>query len=81
MHTLGDDKGALAILERLVAETAGKNAAAHDLQHYTLLAESAKAAGRDDLAEECAARGVGSAVRRKTSATCSKPRASDPASG
>jgi tetratricopeptide (TPR) repeat protein len=58
MASLGDDKGAAAVLERLVAETAGKNAGSHDLAHYTLLAESATAIGRADLAEECAARGV-----------------------
>lgn len=67
MHVLGDHAGAVASIEKLVADTAGKNAASHGVAHYTLLAESAAAIGRADLAEECAARGI--AVARPTDDT------------
>lgn len=63
-HVLGDHAGAVASIEKLVADTAGKNAAPHSVAHYALLAESATAIGRADLAEQCAARGI--AVARPT---------------
>jgi hypothetical protein len=57
-HALGDAKGAAATVERLVAEAAERKGGIADAPHYAVLAEAAAAVNRQDLADECAARGL-----------------------